>query len=457
MPQPTSALSRGSLSSQPTSAGSGVGSKEIRKMTPFTVEAGLDHTVMTMQTRVAIRDDTPHRFQVVPLRDVSKLETSSPSCREISYRAPLSATLKQNPLCPPSAILGSNSQPKLVPSSSSLKSHLDTWAKENLDSQFCAHAVKVDLDKEKGSVLQAIPVPSPSFSGRRTATVLSLLDINQNERKMPITSSGRDVYSTASIHELIRSESPLTHTISRSLQVRTRPERNYHQSINTPEDAQPLAMPLLVGKTKLKCRSRTMSDANLLNRRLDKPVQDESLLSARDPVEIKLKKRHAIYTPTLYVPNFEQPGQLRGRDQNLLDKDSQETSYRNFQAFHDSPDKTDANADRQRNSENALHPSDINAEDADVVACVPKEFTHDSTTGSMDRLPISTPTQHLAHQSSSQSLRFRRSTVGRPKLFLGEGNPVTSVSPLQDIVYPQIIIDLLCDTDKLIEEWNRIF
>ncbi len=160
-----------------------------------------------MQTRVAIRDDTPHRFQVVPLRDVSKLEISSPSCREVSYRAPLSATLKQNSLCPPSAILGSNSQSKLVPSSSSLKSHLDTWAKENLDSQFCATAVKVDLDKEKGSVLRALLVPSPSFSGRRAATALSQLDINQNERKMPIPSSGRDVYSNASIHELIRSES----------------------------------------------------------------------------------------------------------------------------------------------------------------------------------------------------------------------------------------------------------
>lgn len=433
-------------------------------MASFTVDAGLDHTIMTMQTRVAIRDDTPHRFQVVPLRDVSKLEISSASCRENSYRLPLSATLKQKTICPPPTRLGVNSQSRLVPSTSSLKSHLDTWAKDNPVSQGHANTLETELDKENGSVLQALPVSSPSFSARRTATVLAQLDTNQlNERQRPIVSSGRDVYSTASIHELIRSESPLTHTISRSLQVRTLPERNYHKSTSTTGDAQPPAIPLLVGKTKPKCRSRTMSDANLPNRRLDNPGQDGSyyaLLDAYDPVDLKLKKRHAIYTPTLYVPNFHQPGQLRGRGQDPLDKASQETSYGKFQAFYCSLDKTDAKADiPQRNSETTLlhSTSAINTEDANVVSRVPKEFTHDRTTGSMDRLPNTTPTQHLAHQSSSQSLRIRRSTVGRPKLSLGEGNPTISDSPLQDIVYPQIIIDLLSDTDKVIEEWNRIY
>ncbi|KJA30097.1 hypothetical protein HYPSUDRAFT_32170 [Hypholoma sublateritium FD-334 SS-4] len=464
MLQPNSALSRGSLPSQPTSAGSGVGSKEIRKMASFTVDAGLDHTIMTMQTRVAIRDDTPHRFQVIPLRDVSKLETSSASCRENSYRLPLSATLKQKTLCPPPAILGVKSQSGLVPSTSSLKSHLATWAKESPISQVHANTVEAELNEENGSVLQVLPVSSPSFSAWSKATVLAQLDTNQlNERQRPVISSGKGVYSAASIHELIRSESPLTHTISRSLQVRTRPERNYHKSTSITEDAQPPAIPLLVGKTKLKCRSRTMSDASLPNRRLDNPGQDESyyaLLNAYDPVDLKHKKRHAIYTPTLYVPNFHQSGPLRGGGQDPLDKTSQDTSYGSFQAFYGSLDKTDVNADiSQPNPETTLHHSTsaINAQYANVVSRIPKELTHDSTTGSMDLLPSSTPTQHLAHQSSSQSLRIRRSTIGRPKISLGEDNSTKSDSPLQDIVYPQIIIDLLLDTDKVIEEWNRIY
>ncbi len=131
-------------------------------------------------------------------------------------------------------------------------------------------------------------------------------------------------------------------------------------------------MPLLVGKTKLKCRSRTMSDANLLNRRLDKPVQDELLLGARDPWISSSKKGTQCIPQHCTFQTMNNLVKSEDVIKNVLDKDSQEMSYRNFQAFHDSPDKTDANADCQRNSENALPPSDINAEDVNAVACVPR-------------------------------------------------------------------------------------
>lgn len=46
------------------------GFERRQRLTPS--PSGTDHVKVTMQTKIAVRDKTPHRFQVVPLRDARK-------------------------------------------------------------------------------------------------------------------------------------------------------------------------------------------------------------------------------------------------------------------------------------------------------------------------------------------------------------------------------------------------
>lgn len=439
-----------SLLSQPSCLASGESLKESGHPGPFNIDGGIDHAIMTMQTRVAIRDENPHRFQVVPLRDVSKLDTSSAGHRENASRPSISTPPKHKTIWQPRPKLRVNYQPNSLSSPPSVKSHLEHYAKENTVS--CDRpTLGTNSNKENAFVLSIDTVPPHS---EKSASTLAQIDINQPEWRRPVTSSAADASTAVSIQKLIHSESPLTHTVSRSLQIRTRPERNYHRFASTGH-VQPPAMPLLVGKPKPKIRSRALSDATLLNCRVEGLDPDDesyyALLDAydSDAMDAKLKKRHAIYSSSLY---FDPPSQVRG-SRKSSSSNTREITYASLQALSGSSVGAQLNADiLWPNSDTGLRQRafDGNVGHGQAFPTINRDST---TTGSMVLLPTNYPaTQHLRHKSSSHSLRIHKLSGGlkRPKLTREQRNLLSA----QEVVYPQIILDLLSDTDEAIAEWN---
>ncbi|KAF8205147.1 hypothetical protein BJ912DRAFT_940457, partial [Pholiota molesta] len=442
---------------------------------------------VTMKTRVAIRDKSPHRFQVVPLRDVSKLETSSARLSENTTRLYGYSTLNRTALQPPSKRLGTLDQARQSPSSSSLGRCVEILFEENP-----GHSDRIELglgldEISKGSSLASSRANAILKSGSHTSLssvvqpqiqVLSDLDMNVLERRRAplgkisndqIVPSMPSLSSNESIIQLINSESPLTHTISRSLQVRTRHERN-HPKFSSLSNFQPPEVSQLISTSRSSNRRvRTKSDANISSRFRDSLGfnTDDSyyaLLDAYDAVDPKAKKRHAIYTPTLYVPSFDQPCQFQENMDTRLDHTNWQSVHTEFESSYGAPHEVNLKVDgtshfgSRTNLHHKTSERDINVEDDDSQALQysPKDRSETGTSGQMDCLSFTTREHRLTHKSSSHSLRLRfPDELKLPKTHQKQRRPIIPDPPLpSEIVYPRIVLNLLADIDKAITDWN---
>lgn len=440
-----------------------------------------------MKTRVAIRDKSPHRFQVVPLRDVSKLETSSASHSENTSRLYGSSTLNRTTLQPPSKRLGTLNQAKRSPSSSSLGRCLEVLSKENPGH---GHGIELELGLDEtlkesslassrandilksGSHASLSSVVQPQFH------VLSELDTNiLEQRRAPLGKISHDqivpsmssLSSNESIIQLINSESPLTHTISRSLHVRTRHERNHPKFSSLSNFQPPEVSPLISTSISANRRVRTKSDANISSRFTDSlgSNTDDSyytLLDAYDAVDPKSKKRHAMYTPTLYVPSFDEPCQFQENMDTRLDRTNWQSVPTEFEPLYVPPHEVNLIVDGTphfRSRTNPHHKTskrDINAgdDDSQSLQYSPKDRSDAETSRQMDCSPFTTREHRLTHKSSSHSLRLRfPDELNFPKAYQKQRCPTIPDPPQpSEIVYPLIVLDLLADIDKAIEDWN---
>ncbi|KAF8974383.1 hypothetical protein BDZ97DRAFT_1911574 [Flammula alnicola] len=464
--------------SQPYSSGrhsgSGPGPEESGKLASFTAEATVDHTRVTMTTRVAVRDKTPHRFQVVPLRDVSKLVPSAALAENIP-RLGVSATPKHDMLNSPSGMFDPHSQARPLHSSTSRQSHLDNLSGESgkVELELNANGAPPATSEGKIHVTSHSRDDIPSLGIPEKSTILGEWDMNR-ERQRPLARSTRqtrnsstvsNLSSSDSIRKLIQSESPLTHTISRSLQVRTPQDANYpkptrpsHFQPPEKEISQPSSFPDLKRR-----HCRTVSDA--CPRGPENPVSERdsyhTLFDAYN-MDCKSTKRHAIYTPSLYVPSFEHPGQFQGLEiSSSVHSNWEPSPY--FGPSCSGQDEQPAKGDTsfEIESQTIVHHEirerDFGIRDDDISRFSLEDPFEIRTTGSMDCLPVEkTSSHHLTHMSSSRSLRLHIPhglNYSKPPHKQG---PSRTGDKLRsgEIVYPQIVLSLSADIDKAIEEWN---
>ena len=237
-------------------------SKDSRLNADYNVDA--DHGRITMQTRVTVRDKTPHRFQVVPLRDVSGL-------------VPLDG--------------GRPSQLTLPPAS---------------------HTLLRSASIRRQTYSQVRPVIASSYPQ---------LDITQNKSDIMLADSETLANPTAGIPVLALSSSIELENLtgSHALAEQDMNQRNtrattnkYEISITTPTKAPQSydeSHHTYVQDSPRKKRTRS---ENILRIR-DNNRRDGPAATRDNPAsDFRMSKRHAIYTQSLYVPFLESPSYFPG-------------------------------------------------------------------------------------------------------------------------------------------------
>ncbi|KAF9483984.1 hypothetical protein BDN70DRAFT_873122 [Pholiota conissans] len=464
---------RSSLPSQPHSVPASSGLEESGKLPSFNTEFGNDYARVTMKTRVAVRDKTPHRFQVVPLRDVSNLETSCASRLHVPSTAHKAASR------PISRKPGVISQSRRLPSSSTFRRFVGNTA-ENLapgsDSEGRESGFHEPPAESSGANVSAYGSnTSSSSSAFPDPCVLSELntDLFQQGKFSPQTTSDNrtscsihSLSSTESIIKLIQTESPLTHTISRSLQVRTRRERN-HPKFSSLSDFQPPDASQISTSLSISRHVRTKSEVNIASRFLDATSTEDgsynAFVDARDAVDPKSRKRHAIYTPSFYVPIFDQACRLTQNTHSHCHSAS--TSWDSLSQNSVQSDGVSCSESKAVNPHHKTFEYDINVRDGESqeLRYASQDMSDSKPYSPMICLPpaaaaTTTHEHHLTHKSSSHNLRLRLpDDVRSSKALKNQSGSVTADRRfLGESLYPPIVLGLFADIDKAIEDWSCV-
>ena len=246
-------------------------SKDSRLNADYNIDA--DHARITMKTRVAVRDKTPHRFQVVPLRDATPLDGGHPSHLTLP---PVSHSLLR------SASIRRQTYSQVRPATASSYSQLDITQN------------KCDMMLADGETLATpstgIPVlalsPSFEFDNPERSHALVEQDINRQDTK-----------ATANKFEI-------------SITTPTKAPRSYDASHHTHVQNTPIQSSITESKSPRKKRTRSENIPKIRdNNRRD---GRNGLATTKDNADFRMSKRHAIYTQSLYVPFLESPNYFRG-------------------------------------------------------------------------------------------------------------------------------------------------
>lgn len=367
-------------------------SKDSRLNADCNVDA--DHARITMKTRVAVRDKTPHRFQVVPLRDVTLLDGGRPS------------------------------QLALPPG---------------------AHTLLRSASIRRQTYSQVRPVIASSYSQ---------LDINQNKCDMMLADSETLATPNAGIPVLVLSPSfeldnpARSHALSeqdmnrRDIKATT---NKYEISVTTPTKApqsydathvqNPSIQSLMESKSPRKKRTRSENIPRVRgNNRRD---ARNGPASAKDDSDFRMSKRHAIYTQSLYVPFLESPSYPPGS--------STEDRKGHYQLFSD--DVSDSHLPDEVSfgeifvSESGTTLSNANS-DGQISPTAGRVF------------PSEEPLQVLMSKSPGSAIkneRYRGLNYHR----LSRVYPLPAKARLH-IIYPQNVREIFVDIDRAIQEWKQI-
>ncbi|KDR83525.1 hypothetical protein GALMADRAFT_235727 [Galerina marginata CBS 339.88] len=407
-----------------------------------------------MKTRVAVRDKNPHRFQVVPLRDAGKLHVTTEQASRLTMPTPPT----NYSLRSPSGMLSPYAQSRLLHSSLSAQSLLANPLKENRHSEDMELNVNKTLAASDSKALIASASSLASFNlhnqGDRMISVLSERDMNRERPRAIVRkpeNSRRSSHKATAVRNWpsigILSESfcpdpAQTHTTSRSLHLKSPQARNY---------------PKFTSLTDIQALRIARADVILesTNTRKDnKETQEVELFSSSPDTHVLLnprsKKRHAIYTASLFLPDFEQPDYFErawynSGDQPIsdatLDK-MPEHEAMNF-PFQQDPDQTI----RQDFPELAVHLLDKDVSQSTLHG---SNIFETSTWGSMGLLPFESPQHHSSPKATSPGLRLTHGlSFSKPSRI----RPTLDLNP-DKIVYPRIVLDLFAEIDKAIKEWS---
>ena len=426
--------------------------------------------VTRMKTRVAVRDKTPHRFQVVPLRDVDKHGTSQHEIPRLSA----SSHSKNNAQRNPSGKLGLHSQSKQFPPSSS-NQHLlglpsnddsreldgtswepnvnDTVAATMYDKHLTAsHSVMSSLELQHG-------VSKP---------VLAEWDMNQ-ERPIPRLTPSVPTESKTNSQSGCPKPSPYQSTMIASIQTELTPihatsqplritslaKGNYPRfaSLSQPSndilDMLPPGAPLsgfenlnpavqakyrnfseIVSPTKEECGFHEVNNFLPLNRN-------------QQPLRAKSRRRHAIYTESLYVPFLDEG--YDSHSQEITPKNCPSDSHPEFAQAMGTKNLDFANA-------SCLKPPDLGFSlEHDVQVANQASFTFMTVSFPSNPATLLPTTRVLPPRLiEPPGLHYPTNKPSRVRL-LSEKDISRS-----EIVYPCIVLDLFAEINLAIEQWKSI-
>ena len=377
-------------------------SKDSRLNADYNVDA--DHARLTMKTRVAVRDKTPHRFQVVPLRDVSGL-TPLDGGRPSQLTLPLAShTLLR------SASIRRQTYSQVRPVITSSYSQLD------ITQNKCDMMILADSDT-LATPSAGIPILSlsPSFELDNPAISHALAEQDMNRQDTKATTN--------------RYESSVT--------TPTKAPQSYDASHHTHVQNPPIQSLIMESKSPRKKRTRSEN----LPRIRDNNRRDgrNGLAATKDNSDFRMTKRHAIYTQSPYVPFLESPSYSPGS--------STEDRKGHYQLFNENV-------------------SDSHLPDEFSFSEMPQAFVSESeatlsnansdgqisTIGRV--LPSEKPLKVLMLKSigsATKNERYRGLNYHR----LSRVYPLSAEARLY-IVYPQIVREMFTDIDRAIQEWKQV-
>ena len=417
----------------------------------FLTDSPADSVRITrMKTRVAVRDKTPHRFQVVPLRDV---QPEIPQWSASSHS-------KNNAQRNPSGKLGPYSQSRQFPPSSSIQPTLVVPSKTDsgeLDGTIWELNVNSTLATSLyNKPLTASVAPSPKLLHEVSKPVLAEWDMNQ-ERPVPRpthtitpTEPKSSPYQGA-MSASIRTELTPTHTTSQSLRITSLPNRNYPKFASLSQRS--IDILDMLPATPFSGSENDNLGVETEYRNIAKaviPIKEDTdfsevnnFLSSNDnqqPLRAKSRRRHAIYTESLYVPYLDEGCDSHSRDS--TPKSSRICSSNSYTEL--------ARATRTKNPDFAnasgLKPPDLG------FSLIANQAPFASTA-------VST---NLLTSNRATLLPTSRARSATPGLYYPVDKPsrvrILSEEDIShsEIVYPCIVLELFAEINLAIEQWKPI-
>lgn len=418
------------------------GSTDYRLNADYNADS--DHARITMKTRVAVRDKAPHRFQVVPLHDVSKhaaLEAGRPSHLALPFAS--RGLLR-------SASIRRQNCSQVRPAIASSYSQLDINARDK-----CDLATLVDNETLTTSCAEILPIPvlalSPSFEldnlGR--SHILVEQDMNRqcpkstpnNKFEGSVTIPTTPFYD-ASYHThvqnpvtLFSDRTPSIHAMSQPLDLASCNGGAYHKMKSNPEH---LFEPIQPSITDSKSRKRRTRSENIQvpsirdnNQRASR--NGPTVTVTQDSYDSRLTKRHAIYTQSLYAPLLESPNYFPAR--------STESRKGHHQLFGVHP------------NENVVSFTDFVSDSGATLSTTNSDDRNSPTPPNfLEAAPSEEPLQVLKpwglaivpHKRPYRGLNYRRLSCVYP----------LSAETRSHVVYPQIVLEMFTDINRAIQEWK---
>ena len=369
--------------------------------------ADADHARITMKTRVAVRDKTPHRFQVVPLRDVSGLTPLDGGRPSQLTLPPVAHTLLR------SASIRRQTYSQVRPVIASSYSQLD------ITQNKCDMLMLADSGETLADPSAEIPVLalSPFFELDNSARSHALAEQDMNRQDAKATTN--------------KSESSVT--------TPTKAPQSYDASHHTHVQNPPFQSLVMESKSPRKKRTRSENIPRIRdNNRRD---GRKGPTDPKDNSDFRMSKRHAIYTQSLYVPFLESPGYFSG---SLTEdrKGHQQLSFSDSHRTHLPDEVSSSEMPQAFIPESGSTLSNANSDDGQISATIGRV------------LPSEKPLQVLILRSPGSATKDRRYR-GLNYKRLSRVYPLSAEARLH-IVYPQIVREMFTDIDRAIQEWKQI-
>jgi hypothetical protein len=390
---------------------------------------------------------------VVPLRDV---QPEVPQWSASSHS-------KDNAQRNPSGKLGPYSQSRQYPSSSSCQPILIPG--NNDSCELDGTSGELNVNNTPATTLYAKPptaphsvMPSLKLLHEVSKPVLAELDMNQDRPVPRLTHCITPTEPKSSPYQAVMNVSVRTkltpsHTTSQSLRVTSLPKRNYPR-FSSQRSIDILDMPPATAfsgfenvNPGVEAKCRNLAEVVI-------PIEEETYFSEvnnvlpsndnQQSLKAKSRRRHAIYTESLYVPYLDEG----------CDSHSRESAPKSSRLCSSDSYTELAQATRIQNLEFAnascLKPPDLGF--SLVANQIPFAFTAASTKLlSSNRAPLlPTSRARSATLAEPRGLYYPADKPSRVRLLSGK-----DISH-SEIVYPSIVLDLLAEINLAIEQWKPI-
>ena len=377
-----------------------------------------DHLKVMMQTRVAVRDKTPHRFQVVPLCDVTNLSLTRTEVSDsniLNVPTPPMITLPSGKLAPYSQTRANSQSASPIRSLNSTSEEIWKLVAGEEDSHLSSQVTE-----------QNTKARSANYSRK----VLAELDSNRMVKTKFVSKpvAGKSVPmslfpSRTLLTPFTRAETSIIQTTPRASTGGQPRQNGMHQpptilGAHISEISQLFSSENVVPLSTVR-RNRSMTVTS---------IRSDSSFGISDTLqetEAKLKRRHAIYRESSCTPYYSGKSYFDALDDNV------------FLATH---------RDLAENNKNRIN-FDQNAS-ALETSSRPLYYSLESKQGNTTLLAGRPWISHLPNSGAGGLIPVRA-------LKLSENKHVTRPTNTGDTVYSQIILELFRDIDEAIAQWGQ--